>query len=84
MEKEKVIILLEKIISEEEALKMNKIRATMVSVMSLLQRNNYEKDSPYLLQIKQMVNKLHYPVNVDHIIIRHQEEYEEQKYLLAN
>lgn len=83
MEKEKVITRLEKIISEEEALKMNKIRTTMVSVMSLLQRNNYEKDSPYLLQIRQMVNKLHYPVNVDYIITRDEEEYEEQKYLFC-
>lgn len=83
MEKEKVITRLEMIISEEEALKMNKIRTTMVSVMSLLQRNNYEKDSPYLLQIRQMVNKLHYPVNVDYIITRDEEEYEEQKYLFC-
>ncbi len=83
MEEEKVLTRLEQIFSEEEALKMDKIRTTMVSVMSLLRRNNYENDSPYLLHIKQMVNKLHYPVNVDYINIRDEEEYEEQKYLFC-
>ncbi len=83
MENEKVLTRLEQIVSDEEALKMDKICTTMVGVMSLLRRNNYENDSPYLLYIKQMVNKLHYSVNVDYINIRDEEEYEEQKYLFC-